>query len=153
TVVFVGTAIGVLDNIISPVSRVQTGCVNPVLAIAHPAAYMAVLAAMLTSLTITYFHSSGEMRRRLRWIYASTFVGFTGVLAYLGGQLLNRPIPAYPVINVTAVAIPIGYAYAILRHRVIDVGFAINRAIVFTAMTTLVVIAFALLSSGLERLA
>lgn len=153
TIVIAGVALGIADNVFSTISRVQTGCVNPLLAVAHPIAYMAVLAATLVALTLAYFRSSGETRARLRWIYVSTFVGFTGVLAYLGGQVLNRPIPAYPVMNVTAVAIPIGYAYAILRHRVIDVGFAINRAIIFTAMTTLVVAAFALLSGVLERAA
>jgi len=153
TIVIAGVVVGIADNVISTIARVQTGCVNPLLAAAHPIAYMAVLAVTLVALTLAYFRSSGETRARLRWIYVSTFVGFTGVLAYLGGQVLNRPIPAYPVLDVTAVAIPIGYAYAILRHRVIDVGFAINRAIVFTAMTTLVVMAFALLSGVLERAA
>jgi hypothetical protein len=153
TIVIAGIALGIADNIFSTISRVQTGCVNPLLAVAHPIAYMVVLAVTLVALTLAYFRSSGETRARLRWIYVSTFVGFTGVLAYLGGQVLNRPIPAYPVMNVTAVAIPIGYAYAILRHRVIDVGFAINRAIIFGAMTTLVVAAFALLSGVLERAA
>ena len=153
TIVITGVAAGIADNVFSTISRVQTGCVNPLLAIAHPIAYMAVLAVTLVALTLAYFRSSGETRQRLRWIYVSTFVGFTGVLAYLGGQVFNRPIPAYPVMNITAIAIPIGYAYAILRHRVIDVGFAINRAIIFTAMTTLVVAAFALLSSVLERAA
>jgi len=152
-IVIAGVLVGVADNIFSTIARVRTGCVNPVLAAAHPIAYMAVLAVTLVALTLAYFRSSGETRARLRWIYVSTFVGFTGVLAYLGGQVFNRPIPAYPILNVTAVAIPIGYAYAILRHRVIDVGFAINRAIVFTAMTTLVVMAFALLSGVLERAA
>jgi GAF domain-containing protein len=153
TIVVAGVAVGVADNVFSTISRVQTGCVNPLLAVAHPIAYMAVLSATLVALTLAYFRSTGETRARLRWIYVSTFVGFTGVLAYLGGQVLNRPIPAYPVMNITAIAIPIGYAYAILRHRVIDVGFAINRAIIFGAMTTLVVAAFALLSGVLERAA
>ena len=153
TVVIAGVALGVADNVSSTLGRVATGCVNPVLAVAHPVAYMAVLAVTLVALTLAYFSSTGALRQRLRWIYVSTFVGFTGVLAYLGGQVFDHPIPAYPVMNVTAIAIPIGYAYAILRHRVIDVGFAVNRAIVFTAMTTLVVMAFALLSGVLERAA
>jgi GAF domain-containing protein len=153
TIVAAGVAVGIADNIFSTIARVNTGCVNSLLAVGHPVVYMAVLAVTLVTLTIAYFRSSGTTRQRLRWIYVSTFVGFTGVLAYLGGQVLNRPIPPYPVMNVTAIAIPIGYAYAILRHRVIDVGFAINRAIVFTAMTTLVVMAFALLSGLLERAA
>ena len=33
-------------------------------------------------------------------------------------------------------------AYAILRHRVIDVGFAVNRALVFAVFTGLLLVSF-----------
>lgn len=152
-VAFTGLALAVADNIMTPTSRMQTGCVNAFLATAHPLSYMAALLATLVLLTLGFVRAAGQSRQRMRWIVVSTIVGFSGVLIYLTAQLLGHPIPAYPIVNITAVAIPLGYAYAIMRHRVIDVGFAINRAIVFTAMTSVVVAAFALLSSALERAA
>jgi GAF domain-containing protein len=152
-VVVVGLALAFADSILGPTGRISTGCVNSFLAAAHPPGYMAALIVTLIALTVAYFRAAGETRQRLRWIYVSTFIGFSGVLAYLGGQLLGRPIPAYPIIDLTAIAIPLGYAYAILRHRVIDVGFVLNRAIVFAAMTTVVVVIFALLADFVERTA
>lgn len=152
-VVIVGLAVAFADSVLAPIGRIWTGCVNPFLAVAHAPGYMAALVITLGALTVAYFRAAGETRQRLRWIYVATFIGFSGVLAYLAGQVVARPIPAYPIVDLTAIAIPIGYAYAILRHRVIDVGFVLNRAIVFASMTTLVVIVFALLADFVERTA
>ncbi|HET9341415.1 MAG TPA: GAF domain-containing protein [Candidatus Eremiobacteraceae bacterium] len=128
-------------------------CASSALAAIVTIPFMVVLVATLAVLSAAYFASSGTARQRLKWISASTIVGFSGVLIYLGAQIIGRPITSYPIMNITMIAIPVGYSYAILRHRVIDVGFAINRAIVFTAITTVVVIVFALLSGVIERAA
>jgi hypothetical protein len=152
-IVVAATALLLIDDVIFPLQRVSSGCVTVPLRALHLPAYMAVLLAMLVVLTIGYVRSKGEARQRLRWIYFSTAVGFSGVLVYIAAQLVGRPIPAYPVTDVTAVAIPLGYSYAILRHRVIDVGFVVNRAIVFTATSSVVFGVFALLSALIDRAA
>lgn len=153
TVVVGGLAADAVSTIVY-VRDVAAGvCASSALAATVTIPFMLVLVATLVVLTAAYVASSGAARQRVKWIFASTLVGFSGVLIYLGALIVGRPIPSYPIMNVTMVAIPIGYSYAILRHRVIDVGFAINRAIVFTAITTLVVIVFALLSGVIERAA
>jgi GAF domain-containing protein len=148
-----GLAADVVSNVTYIGDLAAGRCATAAIAAIVPVAFMTVLVATLAVLTAAYLTSSGTTRQRLKWIFLSTLVGFSGVLVYLGAQAGGRPIPSYPIMNVTMVAIPIGYSYAILRHRVIDVGFAVNRAIVFTAMTTLVVVAFALLSGVIERAA
>ena len=153
TVAFAGLTLALADNLSSPEARIGSGCVNPLLAGLHAPAYMAALVSTLVLLTAGFVKASGDIRRRMRWIVVSTIVGFSGVIIFLAAPLFGRPIAPYPVVDLTAVAIPLGYAYAIMRHRVIDVGFAINRAIVFTAMSSVVVAAFALLSGALERAA
>lgn len=151
--VIAGLATDSVSNVAYIHDVASGACAVPGLSAVVSVAFLIVLIATLAVLTGAYFSSSGETRQRLKWIGLSTAVGFSGVLVYLGAQIVGRPIPSYPVMNITMVAIPIGYSYAILRHRVIDVGFAINRAIVYTAMTTIVVIAFALLSGAIERMA
>ncbi len=153
TVALAGLALALSDNLTSPIARIKTGCVNPFLAGAHAPGYLAALLATLVILTLAFAKASGDARRRMRWIVVSTAVGFSGVIVTLGAHLAGKPIPDYPIVDLTAVAIPIGYAYAIMRHRVIDVGFAINRAVVFAVMSSVVVAAFALLSGALERAA
>ncbi|MHB1897812.1 MAG: GAF domain-containing protein [Metallibacterium sp.] len=44
-----------------------------------------------------------------------------------------------------------GFLYAVLRHRVVDVSFVLNRALVYAATTSLVLGLFALLESLIER--
>jgi hypothetical protein len=44
------------------------------------------------------------------------------------------------------------FAYAILRHRVIDLGFAINRTLVFSALSFLLLLTFGLVEWGTEKL-
>ncbi len=39
-------------------------------------------------------------------------------------------------------ALPFGLGYAILRHRVVDIGFVVNRALVFAIVSGIVLLAF-----------
>ncbi len=88
--------------------------------------------------------ASPEHRRRLRWIFWSTLVGYAGPLATYALVAAGEPVPFDGVYNVAFLAIPLGYSYAVLRHRVIDVGFVLNRAIAYTVLTAVVLGAFAL---------
>ena len=53
--------------------------------------------------------------------------------------------------NLTLLAIPFGLGYAIVRHRVVDIGFVLNRALVFGAISGIVVIAFGILEWALSN--
>lgn len=44
------------------------------------------------------------------------------------------------------------FAYAILRHRVVDLGFAINRTLVFSTLSFLLLLTFGLVEWGTEKL-
>ncbi len=98
--------------------------------------------------TDTWRHVEAERRERLRWL----FVGFALTLAnfcilaavgYGASSLTTTTLLAIGVVNDAVVAITLLIlTYAILRHRVIDVGFAINRALVFAAFTGLLLVSF-----------
>ena len=47
---------------------------------------------------------------------------------------------------------PLGCAYAVLRYRLLDIGFVVNRATVFGVTSLLVLGALALVDSGLQTL-
>jgi hypothetical protein len=61
-------------------------------------------------------------------------------------------VPLNGLANVTFLAIPLGYTYAVLRHRVIDVGFVLNRALSLTILTTAIVALFIIAESLIEHL-
>jgi hypothetical protein len=88
----------------------------------------------------------GGQRERLRWL----FVGFASALMALGlvigGILFQVSDPTYVALSIATdvfASAALGIiAYAILRQRVIDVGFAINRAIVYAVLTGLMLVGF-----------
>ncbi len=57
-----------------------------------------------------------------------------------------------PYLALTLIVIPVGLAYTILRHRTVDIGFVISRALVLTILSAIVVLAFGLLERLLGKL-
>ncbi len=53
--------------------------------------------------------------------------------------------------NVSAFLAPLGLTYALLNHRLLDIGFAINRAAVFTTVSLIVVGIFVLVEWALAQ--
>jgi hypothetical protein len=96
---------------------------------------------------VAFREASGETRQRIGWVLAGLIVSdlayqlFLVIDFYVEYDDLAKEL-ALSACTLLAIALPISLAYAILRHRVIDIGFALNRAAVFTAMTLLLVGAF-----------
>lgn len=71
-------------------------------------------------------------------------------------QVLDIPNPdaspfAFPLQISTMVVSPVLFTYAILRHKVIDLGFAINRTVVYGVVSGLLLVAFGLAEWGIEK--
>ena len=68
--------------------------------------------------------------------------GFSGLLVFFVGLLITGNPGLYQFASLTVGVIPFGLAYVILRHRVVDIGFALNRAAVFGGVSLVVVAMF-----------
>jgi hypothetical protein len=90
----------------------------------------------------------GEDRRRIGWVIAGYGVA---ALAALTFNLLDAGVlkttTATAIVSVALnlstalqIAFPIALAYAVLRHRVLDLGFVVNRGLVYTLVTATVVV-------------
>lgn len=92
----------------------------------------------------SYREASGENRRRIAWALVGFAVSAVAYAAWnvLGALYQSAPFisPLLATLQVLQSALPVALAYAILRHRVIDVGFALNRTIVYAVITTLAVV-------------
>ncbi|MDQ2907801.1 MAG: PDZ domain-containing protein, partial [Candidatus Eremiobacteraeota bacterium] len=84
-------------------------------------------------------------RERIKWIGLSTAIGLGGLLTGVILQALGSGETISAAFFSLVLAIPLGTAYAILRHRMLDIGFVVNRALVFGIISALVVGAFSLL--------
>lgn len=91
------------------------------------------------------FRARGEMRQRILWVFATMALSLSGAVMWL--WYLARPEPPVWMDNfaLTTVLLPIGLAYAILRHHIFNISVAINRTLVFAFVTALLAPFFGLL--------
>jgi hypothetical protein len=94
-------------------------------------------------------HIQGEPRQRLRWLIAAMAIAFAGssldllqLLGAFGDTTTAETLATLATDILVAVAI-ITLTYAVLRHRVIDVGFVISRTLVFAVFAGLLLVLFA----------
>ena len=109
---------------------------------------VASAATCIVSLGAAWWRSHGARRQRLGWM--SLCLGAL-YAAYIGSNLVDgeRARAWYPLVaGVVVAAANAGLGYAVLRHRILDVGFAVNRALVF-GTTSLILAALFILSSQL----
>jgi len=96
-------------------------------------------------------HSTGELRGRFKWLTVSfglwTLCAATTSLPWqLGPWVIG--VLVYPPGTLIALVL---LTYAVLRHRVFDFGFAVNRAAVYTVTTALLLVSFGLLEWAAEH--
>ncbi len=109
--------------------------------------------AIAVAFWIAALGASGRDRQRVYWAAGSICVGFSGPVAATILQFsFGRDDDWLGLLALTLVAIPFGLAYTILRHRTIDIGFVISRALVLTILSALIVVAFGLLERALGKL-
>ncbi|HEY7995128.1 MAG TPA: BTAD domain-containing putative transcriptional regulator [Candidatus Eremiobacteraceae bacterium] len=87
------------------------------------------------SLVMTYRSAAPRDRERLLWGIVGSCVGFVGwfasnVFANQGWFIASR------IAGFAMLAIPLSVGYAVVKHRVIDVRFALNRALAFSIIAS-----------------
>ena len=96
---------------------------------------------------ISYTQSVDQERQRMGWVLTGFLFGFGGVLTVTVIQRVFSIAPPLWLINGLLslnIAVPLTVAYAIVRYRVIDVRFFLNRALVYGTITTLAVAALSI---------
>jgi len=98
---------------------------------------------------LAFYHTwrrvEAEQRERLRWLFVGFGAGLFGLaLTIISGAVglnADQALIVSICADLSATAALCVIAYAILRQRVMDVGFAINRAIVYGVLTGAMLIA------------
>ena len=106
------------------------------------------LAVCILAFSDAWRHTEGEAHQRLRWLllaYAIALIGtsitpayFLGVFGFTSSAetLANLGVALMVALSVVTLT------YAVLRHQVIDVGFVINRTLVFAIFTSMLLVLF-----------
>jgi hypothetical protein len=86
----------------------------------------------------TIIFATPQERPRITWVILGFIFGYGGVVLLNSlGDLSTPPIPVYNTLQTLNILVPIAVTYAILKHRVIDVRFFLNRALVYGILTTI----------------
>ena len=83
---------------------------------------------------------SGVLRQQLKWLTGGTLAGSLPVsLLYIFPPVLDLSTPAWMTLTVMSlVLIPLCFAYAIIRYRLMDVDIIFKRGLAYTAATAAV---------------
>ena len=108
--------------------------------------------AIAAILFATYVREEGSNRQRLRWMCIGIGVAlFTPYLRRLFPALAVSSPALFDALSVVGAAAPVGVAYAIIKHRVINVSFFVSRTIVYGVITAILVAAFAFIDWFADR--
>lgn len=127
-------------------------------ALVAPLWSFATLAGVLM-VVVAYWSSVADQRQRLKWVIFAfivsylerafvTYMDFTGGLWPPAWSSAGFTPDALAIVNVL---VPVTVAYAVLKHRVLDINFVFSRALVYGIITSLVVGAFALIDFVLSK--
>jgi hypothetical protein len=138
-------------NVVDATAQAAGGCaIVPVSTWMSGAAFAASQLVIIAFFALSYVRTTGLAKQRLRWVFWAFVFSRAGVLLNLLNRLLVHPLHLSGFEWVTVLIFPVGCAYAILRHRIFDVNFVLNRTLVFTILTSFVIGIFILLEKVLE---
>ena len=109
---------------------------------------LGILAVAGASVLVRLFRARGEERMQLRWVaYATAFavainVGFTSLGLLFLPQDLMYSMSVFVVILGFGIAMPAGFAVAMLRYRLYDLDLLLNRTILYGAASAVLLLAF-----------
>lgn len=115
--------------------------------------FLAAQLVIVAFFAVSYVRTKGLARQRVRWIFWAFLISRYGIFVQLLNRFLVHPIHLSGAEWLTVMIFPLGCAYAILRHRIIDVNFVLNRTLVYTILTSIAVGIFILLENGLNSIA
>lgn len=144
----------IVINAVDATAQALSGC--SVLALSPwmtNAAFASSQLVIIAFFVLSYARTTGLAKQRIRWVFWAFMLSRAGVLLNLINRLLIHPVQLSGFEWATVLIFPLGCAYAILRHHLIDVNFVLNRTLVFTILTSLIVGIFILLEDLLKTFA
>jgi hypothetical protein len=147
-----------LERVQNPFGLEGHPWVNAVALVALPLLALCMVASAF-SLVLRYRHSGGEVRQQIKWIaFAGSFMGllYFGTMS-VGSALWLLSGPETPadlgsrswwgvllenVMVLSFAGVPVAIGFAVLRYRLYDIDFIINRALVYGSLTAMLALVY-----------
>jgi signal transduction histidine kinase len=100
----------------------------------------------LAALAVRYRRGDETTRRQLLWLLFALSVVIVALLVW--GLLANAPVAVLLAVPL----IPVAVTVAIVRYRLLDIRLVVSRALAWLVLSLAVVLAYAALVAGLDRL-
>ncbi len=111
----------------------------------YDALALAVLIAGVAIFLTTFFGARDLERHKIKWVVLGLLCAVIPAAATLlswEGRL-DAPVWIFNVLNLLLIPLPLTVAYAVIRHRVIDVRFVLSRSLAIGAIASVVAIVVA----------
>lgn len=135
-----------LTAVLDPLSPLLWGGIGSSIVVQSLGASFFVLLMLCALLAIRA--TPGDARGRLVWVSVSFFpLYLIGTLTFWLNSAVTNFAQADLLLllsNVARFLIPVGFAYSLLSRRLLDIGFALNRAAVFSGVSVVIVGVFVL---------
>jgi signal transduction histidine kinase len=113
-----------------------------------PILFLGTALGAVFSLIVRYRRGNHRDRQQLKWLMAAA-----GIL--LLSFVVSFTLPVFPsdiLLPVAAAALPIAIGIAILRYRLYDIDFIINKALVYGGLAVVITLAYVLVVVGIGAL-
>jgi hypothetical protein len=147
---FLCAAPALFNQTVNTLAQIDSGC--GLLVIRSDVGLIANQAIILLFFVLAYGRARGIQRQRIRWVFWAFLISRVGIVMHWINPVVPHPVQ-FGVEWLTVMCFPLGTAYAVLRHRIIDVSFVLNRALLYTVLTTLTVGLLVLLENLLNNFA
>jgi signal transduction histidine kinase len=115
--------------------------------VARPVAYLLFQLTWVACVVVRVRRARGDEGRQLRWfLYAATV---SAAIMVVGLAVWGSPVPGTLTVPLLALAA----GAAILRYRLYDIDLVINKSLVFGVLAVLVTAGYAVIVTGVGRLA
>lgn len=109
-------------------------------------------ALAIANFVLSYRQAGGGDRQRILWVLLTFAVGLSAPFAQFVVLATGHYIVLLDYLSIfTAAALPVGLAYVILKHRLLDLGFVLNRAAVYGGVSLVLVAAFIVLEALIAK--
>jgi serine phosphatase RsbU (regulator of sigma subunit) len=150
----------ILTTVPSEATRWTIGSVFGAIAFGLTDLFLFVIYSIIACISLyrSYRESGVEERKQVRWPLWGTIVGLSGVLLLIGLSVLLKSLGLQrflPLIVVEVaekacyVLIPLSFAFAILKYRLMDIDIVIRKTVTYSIVSGTVVAMYLALAGGL----